>query len=65
MPWMSAVRHLCTLQRPKGRRGVELLLASKADANAWDKNGWTPLHFAASNDHKEVAEMLLARKSAE
>ncbi len=26
-------------------------------------NGWTPLHFAALNNHKDVAELLLANKA--
>ncbi len=34
------------------------LLASKADVNAKDKEGVTPLHFAAGGGHKNVAELL-------
>jgi 26S proteasome non-ATPase regulatory subunit 10 len=30
---------------------VELLLAHKADVNAKDSSGWTPLFLAANNDH--------------
>ena len=36
---------------------VELLLASKADVNAKDNDGWTPLHTATG---KDVVELLLA-----
>jgi cytohesin len=44
---------------------VALLLASKADVNALNKNGETPLHRAAMTGHNEtghndVAELLLA-----
>jgi ankyrin repeat protein len=37
---------------------VELLLASKADVNAKDNNGWTPAHTAAAYGHKDLAELL-------
>jgi ankyrin repeat protein len=39
---------------------VELLLANKADVNARDKKGVTPLNLAAFYDHKDMAELLLA-----
>jgi ankyrin repeat protein len=42
---------------------VELLLANKAEVNAKDKDGWTPLHFAALVGHKDVAELLLANRA--
>ena len=29
-----------------------------ADVNAKGKNGWIPLHIAAANDHKELADLL-------
>jgi ankyrin repeat protein len=42
-----------------GRKDVvELLLANKAEINAKDKGGNTPLRAAASNGHKDVAELL-------
>jgi ankyrin repeat protein len=37
---------------------AELLLANKAEVNAKDKNGWTPLHWAAQGGHQDVAELL-------
>ena len=47
-----------------GRKDVvELLLANKAELDARDKNGKTPLHFAASYDHRDVLELLLANKA--
>ena len=50
------------------KRMVELLLASKAEVNAKDKQGGTPLHRAATGpgrgrDAAEVAELLLANKA--
>jgi ankyrin repeat protein len=35
---------------------VELLIAKGADVNAKKKDGWTPLHYAAT---KEIAELLI------
>ena len=48
----------------EGHKDVaELLLANKAEVNAKDNNGWTPLHLAAPKGHKDVAELLLANKA--
>ncbi len=40
-----------------------MLLAHKAEVNAKNKDGNTPLHLAALNDHVDVAELLLAAKA--
>lgn len=37
-----------------------LLLASRADVNKQDNDGWTPLHAAARWGQKEAAQMLVA-----
>jgi uncharacterized protein len=37
---------------------LELLLSKKADVNAKNNNGETPLNLAAMNGHKEVVELL-------
>jgi ankyrin repeat protein len=43
---------------------AELLLANKAEVNAKQNHGFTPLHSAAFNGHKDVAELLLTNKAA-
>jgi ankyrin repeat protein len=40
---------------------VKQHLAADTDVNAKGKNGWTPLHIAAANDHKELAELLIEK----
>jgi len=42
---------------------VELLLSKKADVNAKDEKGWTPLQFAAENEDEAVAELLVKNKA--
>jgi ankyrin repeat protein len=42
---------------------AELLLANKAEVNAKNNLGSTPLHFAVHWGHKDVAELLLANKA--
>jgi ankyrin repeat protein len=37
---------------------VKSLPADKAEVNARDKDGWTPLYEAAQNGHKDIAELL-------
>ena len=45
-----------------GRRDVvEFLLADKAEVNARDAYGGTPLHYAAIGGRRDVAELLLAK----
>jgi hypothetical protein len=41
-----------------GREMTELMLAAKADVNAKDDRGWTPLHEAYNN--RDIAALLLA-----
>lgn len=38
---------------------VQILIANGANVNAADQDGCTPLHCAAHNGHKEIAELLL------
>jgi ankyrin repeat protein len=42
---------------------VGLLLESKADVNAIDEHGWTPLHFAAEEVLPQMASLLLAKNA--
>jgi ankyrin repeat protein len=39
---------------------MKLLLANKAAVNDRGSNGWTPLHFAASEGAKGAVELLLS-----
>ena len=38
---------------------MRLFLASKAEVNAKDSQGETPLHYAARNTNKDVAQLLI------
>ena len=40
---------------------VKRHLGADMDVNARDDNGWNPLHLAAENGHKEIAELLIAK----
>ena len=42
---------------------MKFLLAHNADINASDKLGQTPLHWAISQNHKDVVDLLLAGKA--
>jgi ankyrin repeat protein len=42
-------------------KDVKRHLKRGADVNAKNKDGWAPLHMAASGGHKDVAELLIAK----
>ena len=44
---------------------VELLLANKAEVNAKDIGGLTPLYWAAEKGHKDVVELLRQHRGHE
>jgi ankyrin repeat protein len=48
------------LKKRGNRALVELLIANKADIDAKDKHGVTPLHLAAYHGYGDIAELLLA-----
>ena len=41
-------------------KAVKQAIADGADVNAKANDGWTPLHWAAWESHKEIAELLIA-----
>jgi ankyrin repeat protein len=52
--------NLTNLTSPVNRDVVKLLLDKKADVNAKNNDGTTPLHMAAQDGHRDAAELLLA-----
>jgi ankyrin repeat protein len=40
---------------------VKQHLATGADVNAKDEEGWTPLHYPAAKGHKEIVELLIGK----
>lgn len=47
----------------ESQRLVELLLSHKADVNAKDSNGRTPLYYAVVHRYKDEVELLIANKA--
>ena len=42
-------------------KAIKQHLAAGKDVNAPDRNGWTPLHYAALKDREEIIELLIAK----
>jgi ankyrin repeat protein len=42
---------------------TQLLLKNRAEVNAKNMFGYTPLHWAAQNGHKDIVELLLVKKA--
>ncbi|MCC6059460.1 MAG: ankyrin repeat domain-containing protein [Thermofilum sp.] len=58
---MSLYEELLDAVREGDAARVRELLRKGANANAKDRRGWTPLHWAAAGGHAEVARLLLER----
>ena len=43
--------------------GYSVLIENGANVNSKDRDGWTPLHFAAWKDSEEAAKLLLKAKA--
>ena len=46
-------------ERHKFKATLDFLIVKRVDLNAKDKNGFTPLHYAAKNNNELGAERLL------
>jgi len=57
----TADRALFDAAKAGNIEAVKQHLDAGADVNAKDGGGWTPLHYAAGNSHKEIAELLIAK----
>jgi len=57
--WGQTPLHLVASFGTNPKEIAELLLSKKADVNAKDKMGMTPLHLAAGAGNKEMVEVLL------
>lgn len=55
--------HVACHSKFKNQNVVELLLHFRANVNAADDRGWTPLHEAASTDNAEITTLLLQRSA--
>ena len=42
---------------------MEMLITCGVDVNKKDKDGWTPLHYAANRGHVDVVKILLKNKA--
>jgi len=54
-------RAIQDIERLTNNRYVSELISKGADVNAKDEDGMTPLHWAASQGHKDIAELLIAK----
>ena len=58
----EADRALLKAAKEGNIEAVKQHLAAGTDVNAFDRRGWTPLHYvAAYSGHKEIAELLIAK----
>ena len=57
----EADRALLEAARDGNIEAVKQHIAAGTDVNAKDEDGYTPLHVAAWEGHKEIAELLIAK----
>jgi ankyrin repeat protein len=59
--WQEETPLHCAATLKNGREMIELLVAKRADLNAGNWKGDTPLQYAAYYDHKDIIELLLQK----
>jgi ankyrin repeat protein len=58
--WLNADNSIHSAAKAGHIEAVKQHIATGADVNAKDNDGWIPLHYAALDGHKEVVELLIA-----
>jgi ankyrin repeat protein len=59
LSWLVKHGALVQAARRNHEPNVKILLKSRANVSAADKDGWTPLYWAVRNGHEPIMKMLL------